>query len=85
MIVCVCHRVSDRDIEREVRRGCDRFEDLQIDLGVATACGACTDCAFETFEGHRRQCGVAEVNRCVSAPVHFVTRTTSASETVRPG
>ena len=39
MIVCVCHRVSDRDIEREVRHGCGSFEELQDELRVATACG----------------------------------------------
>lgn len=56
MIVCVCHRVSDREIEREVRSGCTSFDDLQSDLRVGTACGACTDCARETFEcAHREQ------------------------------
>lgn len=85
MIVCVCRRVSDRDIEREVRRGCVHFEDLQIDLGVATVCGACTDCALKTFEGHRQQRGVGKADRCLSAPVRFVGRSTVASETALPG
>ncbi len=53
MIVCVCHRVSDRDIEREVRHGCASFDELQDELRVATACGACTDCARETFDTAR--------------------------------
>jgi len=50
VIVCVCHRVSDRDIEREVRHGCASFEELQDELGVATACGRCHDCAKDTFD-----------------------------------
>jgi bacterioferritin-associated ferredoxin len=50
VIVCVCHRVSDRDIEREVRHGCGSFEELQDDLRVGTACGRCTDCARDTFD-----------------------------------
>ena len=50
MIVCVCHRVSDRDIAREVRQGCASFEALQDELRVATACGGCTDCAQQVFE-----------------------------------
>ncbi len=50
MIVCVCHRVSDRDIEREVRHGCTTFEDLQDELRVATACGCCAECARDTFD-----------------------------------
>jgi bacterioferritin-associated ferredoxin len=50
VIVCVCHRVSDRDIEREVRHGCESFEELQDELRVATACGRCGDCARDTFD-----------------------------------
>ena len=49
MIVCVCHRVSDRDIGRAVREGCTDFDTLQAELRVGTACGACVDCAGETF------------------------------------
>ncbi len=44
MIVCVCHRVSDRDIARHVRAGMD-FSDIQLELGVATQCGQCESCA----------------------------------------
>ena len=50
MIVCVCHRVSDRDIAREVQHGCTSFEELQDELRVATACGRCHDCARDTFD-----------------------------------
>lgn len=58
MIVCVCHRVSDRDIAREARSGCADFDMLQDSLRVGTACGACLDCARETFaEHHIGPCG----------------------------
>lgn len=50
MIVCICHRVSDRDIAREARLGCRSFEQLQDETRVATACGACRDCAEATFQ-----------------------------------
>ena len=53
MIVCVCHRVSDRDIVREVQHGCASFEELQDELRVATACGRCHDCARDTFDAAR--------------------------------
>ncbi len=53
MIVCVCHRVSDRDIVREVQHGCGSFEELQDELRVATACGRCGDCARDTFDAAR--------------------------------
>jgi bacterioferritin-associated ferredoxin len=52
VIVCVCHRVSDRAIAAAVEDGCRTFEQLQLELGVATRCGACRTCARETFERH---------------------------------
>jgi bacterioferritin-associated ferredoxin len=44
MIVCVCRRVSDREIARQARAGMD-FETIQFELGVATQCGQCESCA----------------------------------------
>lgn len=49
MIICMCHRVSDRDIAREVAAGCASFDELQQELRVGTACGSCLDCVHETF------------------------------------
>lgn len=57
MIVCVCHRVSDRDIAIAASSGCPNFEALQDDLRVATACGACRDCACAVFEESRVEGG----------------------------
>lgn len=44
MIVCVCHRVSDQHIARAARNGM-AFDDVQLELGVATQCGKCESCA----------------------------------------
>jgi bacterioferritin-associated ferredoxin len=44
MIVCVCRRVSDREIARHARAGMN-FDDIQFELGVATQCGQCEGCA----------------------------------------
>ena len=52
MIVCVCHRVSDRDIDCAVREGCSSFEELQDELRVGTRCGACCEHARGTFAQH---------------------------------
>jgi bacterioferritin-associated ferredoxin len=46
MIVCVCRRVSDREIARHARAGMS-FDDIQFELGVATQCGQCESCARE--------------------------------------
>lgn len=44
MIVCVCHRVSDHTIAKAARLGLS-FDDIQLELGVATQCGQCESCA----------------------------------------
>jgi bacterioferritin-associated ferredoxin len=49
MIVCVCRRVSDRDIARHARAGMS-FDDIQFELGVATQCGRCEGCAREVVD-----------------------------------
>jgi bacterioferritin-associated ferredoxin len=51
MIVCLCHRVSDRDIERAVHlHGVRNFEVLQDMTRVSSCCGCCRDCAREVFD-----------------------------------
>jgi bacterioferritin-associated ferredoxin len=50
MIVCLCHRVSDRDIVKAVESGTRCFEVLQDDLLVAVSCACCHDCAQEVFD-----------------------------------
>lgn len=51
MIVCVCRNVSDRQIREAVAEGAHSLECLQIDLGVATQCGRCADCASRVLSG----------------------------------
>ena len=45
MIVCVCRRISDHQIREAAANGAHSLECLQFDLGVATQCGRCADCA----------------------------------------
>lgn len=73
MIVCICHRVSDRDIARAAASGCTSFEELQVDTGVATRCGKCHDCARQTFQSHAGA-GAApsgEAGVCFVRPLHW--------------
>jgi bacterioferritin-associated ferredoxin len=49
MIICVCHRVSDRTIRQCARQGM-AFDDLQLELGVATQCGKCESCARAVWQ-----------------------------------
>ena len=49
MIVCLCKRISERDIERHAREGVREFEILQDETGLARHCACCEDCAREVF------------------------------------
>jgi bacterioferritin-associated ferredoxin len=61
MIVCLCHRVSDRDIARVVREGVSCFDVLQDETRVASSCGSCHDCAREVFDACVQQAASREV------------------------
>ena len=79
MIVCVCNRVSDRDIARHVHAGMD-FSDIQLELGVATQCGQCEGCAREVVDQCCRSRPVAALQQA-EAPVHravWISSTASA-------
>lgn len=54
MIVCLCNRVSDRDIRHAVQvQGVTDFEVLKDLTRAASCCGCCHDCAREVFEQAR--------------------------------
>ncbi|MCW5221264.1 (2Fe-2S)-binding protein [Verminephrobacter aporrectodeae] len=56
MIVCVCRRISDREIARHAHAGLD-FDEIQFELGVATECGRCESCARDVVA----QCHAAQL------------------------
>ena len=75
MIVCICHRISDRDIVAAVRSGTTCFEVLQDDTRLASSCGCCHDCAKEVFD-------TACAQACkggAAAPVHLVRQAAAMS------
>ena len=41
MYVCLCHAVTESQLEEAIERGHTSVEALQEDLGVATGCGTC--------------------------------------------
>jgi bacterioferritin-associated ferredoxin len=68
MIICICKRVSDRDIAHCARAGMG-FDELQWELGVATQCGVCESCARETLAQCQRSAPVAFIS-----PAHDAAR-----------
>jgi len=45
MIVCLCKQVSCNDIRSAAGNGVATLRDLSRELGVATQCGKCAQCA----------------------------------------
>jgi bacterioferritin-associated ferredoxin len=60
MIVCLCHRISDRDIVQAVKDGVRDFESLQDDTCIARNCACCEDCAKQVFA---QACATVQVHR----------------------
>ncbi len=64
MIVCVCNNISDREIRQAVDLGLSSMEELKSDLGVATCCGQCADCALQVLNEHKAALtGAVELRR----------------------
>jgi bacterioferritin-associated ferredoxin len=49
MYVCVCNRISDRQIREIVNRGADSLDEVQAHLPVANCCGCCEETAREVI------------------------------------
>jgi bacterioferritin-associated ferredoxin len=60
MIVCVCRRISDREIARHARAGMG-FDEIQFELGVATQCGQCEGCARDVVAQCSATCPTANI------------------------
>ena len=61
MIVCVCNGISDREIVRNAHAGMS-FDDIQLELGVATCCGCCEGCARDLVAQCSASRPVAAIN-----------------------
>lgn len=62
MYVCVCNRVTDKEIQRAVEIGHDSLDALCSELRVGSCCGRCKDCALRLIHSVTgEQTGMAEV------------------------
>lgn len=62
MIICVCRRISDREIARHARAGMG-FDDIQFELGVATQCGRCEGSARDVVAQCNGSCPSANISQ----------------------
>ena len=44
MIVCVCHNISENEIQSAIEKGLDDMDSLRENLGIGTSCGKCKSC-----------------------------------------
>jgi bacterioferritin-associated ferredoxin len=60
MYVCVCQAVTDGEIREAAAEGRVRtLPDLRKQLGVASRCGRCAQCAMECLTKCRRELGLS--------------------------
>jgi bacterioferritin-associated ferredoxin len=59
MYVCICHRVTDREIRSCVERGAGSLFQVQCELPVGAGCGCCQETAAAIVEEHVQSLGVA--------------------------
>ncbi len=45
MYICLCHAVTESDIQCAVEQGTRTMRELRDELKVATQCGRCASCA----------------------------------------
>ena len=50
MYVCLCHGVTERQIQEVAEAGCHSVSELTMRTGVGANCGSCLDTASEVLE-----------------------------------
>jgi len=50
MFVCICHGITEQDIETAVGQGADSMQKLRDELNVTNQCGRCTKVVKNALE-----------------------------------
>jgi bacterioferritin-associated ferredoxin len=66
MYVCVCNKVTDRQIRAACEDGAYSLECLQNKLKVATCCGRCAECAQQLLDDASAACLNEEPSRAAA-------------------
>ena len=56
LFVCICHAVTDREIESAVRGQADSLDDVTAATGAGASCGTCHDAIEAMIEDNRVAC-----------------------------
>ncbi|MCX7552784.1 (2Fe-2S)-binding protein [Marinicella sp. S1101] len=49
MYVCICHGVTEKDIQKAAKNGANSLQDVKQITGASTGCGSCADMALEVL------------------------------------
>ena len=52
MYVCVCRQLTDREVKKAIKQGCNSLDALSEQLALGTECGSCCCHAEELLEEH---------------------------------
>jgi len=55
MYVCICHGITDKDIQKAARAGVTTISQLAAETGATTGCGSCVDMAEDILHQQTNQ------------------------------
>lgn len=55
MYVCICHGITDKDIQKAARSGINSINQLAAETGATTGCGSCLDMAQDILRQQSNQ------------------------------
>lgn len=55
MYVCICHGITDKDIQKAARTGVTTISQLAAETGATTGCGSCLDMAEDILQQQTNQ------------------------------
>jgi bacterioferritin-associated ferredoxin len=65
MYVCLCNGITENQIREAVYAGAQSLPALRLELGVASCCGRCADCAQQVL--HETVSGASAGNQLQAA------------------
>ena len=66
MYVCICNKVTDRDIQKAAAEGAQTVDCLKESLKVATCCGRCHDCASRVLHAAQQEVMLSELQVAIA-------------------
>lgn len=85
MFVCVCNAITEAQVRESVAAGADTLEALQLETGLGSCCGTCTDVASSYLPGACAKASSACAAAHRTVPVHRATPIHQVADVHAPG